>query len=180
MASARAGNVIGGGDWSEDRLIPDAVRAWQAGSTGRTAAASCAAVAARSGAAVWLPDFGAAFVGAAGAGRRYNFGPDAGEAVAVRDLVDLARAAFGEGEVRYGAGDEGPHEAAWLALEAPKAESVLGVSPRLTLVEAVKRTMAWYRAATTAGMRGRLCEAEFGVLKLRPSRTAAAPAKLAG
>ena len=31
VASARAGNVIGGGDWSEDRLIPDAVRAWQAG-----------------------------------------------------------------------------------------------------------------------------------------------------
>ena len=31
MASARAGNVIGGGDWAEDRLIPDAVRSWQAG-----------------------------------------------------------------------------------------------------------------------------------------------------
>jgi CDP-glucose 4,6-dehydratase len=75
----------------------------------------------------------------------YNFGPDSGEVKIVRDLVELACAAYGEGTVDYGAGSDGPHETAWLALDAAKAESMLGVSPAWTLVEAVKRTMAWYR-----------------------------------
>ena len=41
----------------------------------------------------------------------YNFGPDTDEAVAVRDVVEMARAAYGEGDVHYGDGSEGPHEA---------------------------------------------------------------------
>ena len=56
----------------------------------------------------------------------YNFGPEIGEAVTVRDLVELARAAYGEGAVEYGAGSEGPHESGWLVLDAGKTESVLG------------------------------------------------------
>ena len=71
VASARAGNVIGGGDWSADRLIPDAVRAWQAGEdAGGAPAGGRASLAARAGSALRLSDAGASAVGAAGAGRR--------------------------------------------------------------------------------------------------------------
>jgi CDP-glucose 4,6-dehydratase len=162
VASARAGNVIGGGDWSEDRLIPDAVRAWQAGKT----------LAIRQPAAVrpWQhflePLFGYLTLAQrlwgqpllAGA---YNFGPDGGEAVTVRDLVELACAAYGEGTVSYGDGSEGPHESAWLALDVAKAESVLGVSHTWTLVEAVKRTMGWYRAQGDGADARELCLADI-------------------
>jgi CDP-glucose 4,6-dehydratase len=91
----------------------------------------------------------------------YNFGPGTYDAVAVRDVVELARAAYGEGEVHYGTGGEGPHEAAWLALDASKAEAVLGVAPRLTLVQAIKRTMAWYRAHATGKEARQLCESDI-------------------
>ena len=70
VASARAGNVIGGGDWSEDRLIPDAVRAWQAGQAlAGPPAGGGAALAARARAARRLSHVGAQAVGTTGAGR---------------------------------------------------------------------------------------------------------------
>ena len=70
---------------------------------GRAPAASGAAVATRAGAARRLSDLGATLWERPALAGAYNFGPDAGGAVAVRDLVELARAAFGEGEVRCGA-----------------------------------------------------------------------------
>jgi CDP-glucose 4,6-dehydratase len=181
VASARAGNVIGGGDWSQDRLIPDAVRAWQAGQTLDVRRP----LAVRPWQHVLEPLAGyltlaqhlwerPALAGA------YNFGPDAGGAVAVRDLVELARAAYGDGEVRYGSGDDGPHEAAWLALEAAKAESVLGVSPRWTLVDAVKRTMTWYRAQRDGGDARALCAADIADFETQAEAQAPAASKLAG
>jgi len=171
VASARAGNVIGGGDWSEDRLIPDAVRAWQSGATLEVRRPQ----AVRPWQHVLEPLSGyltlaqqlwerPALAGA------YNFGPSANDAVAVRDVVELACAAYGEGEVQYGQGSEGPHEAAWLALDAGRAETVLGVSPRLTLVQAIQRTMAWYRALADGGDARGLCEADIADFEARASR----------
>ena len=143
VASARAGNVIGGGDWSEDRLIPDAVRAW---STGQPLAirrpqafrpwqhvleplAGYLKLAER----LWAkPDLAGA----------YNFGPPTHEAASVRDVVLLARQCYGSGEVTWGEGDEGPHEAGWLALEIAKAKQVLGVAPRWSLQSAVQGAMS--------------------------------------
>lgn len=176
VASARAGNVIGGGDWSQDRLIPDAVRAWQAGQT----LAVRRPQAVRPWQHVLEPLAGyltlaqklwerPALAGA------YNFGPDAGEAVAVRDLVELARAAYGEGEVHFGDGNDGPHEDAWLALDNAKARNVLGVAPKLTPVQAVQRTMAWYRAHKDGADARQLCEADIinfetrGLPKAKPT-----------
>ena len=174
VASARAGNVIGGGDWSEDRLIPDAVRAWQARETLEVRRPQ----AVRPWQHVLEPLSGyltlaqqlwerPALAGA------YNFGPSVNDAVAVRDVVELARAAYGEGEVQYGQGSEGPHEAAWLALDAGRAETVLGVSPRLTLVQAIQRTMAWYRAQADGGNARELCEADIADFEARVSRLVA-------
>jgi CDP-glucose 4,6-dehydratase len=159
---ARAGNVIGGGNWSEDRLIPDAVRAWQAGR---------ALDVRRPGAtrpwqhvleplagyltlaqALWeRPELAGA----------YNFGPDSGGVTTVRDLVEMARLAYGSGEVLYGDGSEGPHEAGMLALDVSKARAALGVTPRLALADAVRQTMYWYRAQHHGANARALCEAEI-------------------
>ncbi len=162
VASARAGNVIGGGDWSEDRIIPDAVRAWSSAQplfvrnpqAIRPWQHVLEPVTAYLGLAqkLWLqPDLAGA----------YNFGPQTNAAATVREVVELAKGAFGRGEVRYGEGVHGPHEAGWLALEIAKARMVLGFSPKWDLAESVERTMAWYRAQQQgANVRG-LCEAEI-------------------
>ena len=162
VASARAGNVIGGGDWSEDRLIPDAVRAWQAGKTldvRRPEAvrpwqhvleplAGYLTLARR----LWqeLPLAGS-----------YNFGPPASDAASVRDVVNLARVAYGSGDVAFTAEPQGPHEAAFLTLDARKAEAMLGVRPRLTLSDAIGCTMTWYRAHLEHGDALALCRADI-------------------
>ena len=76
VASARAGNVIGGGDWSNNRLIPDLVRAWQAGEKVQIRRPDFgSAVAARAGAAVRVSHACGTFVGQAGLGRRLQFRP---------------------------------------------------------------------------------------------------------
>ncbi len=146
LASARAGNVIGGGDWSEDRLIPDAVRAWGASQSLIVRRPDALrpwqhvleplAAYLRLAERLWQnPDLAGA----------YNFGPDTSDAASVRHVIELARQAYGKGEVTWGGGQEGPHEAGWLALETAKARHELGVTPRWRLGEAVERTMAWYR-----------------------------------
>lgn len=162
VASARAGNVIGGGDWAKDRLLPDAVRAWQANQPlmiRRPSAirpwqhvleplAGYLTLAEK----LWNhPELAAA----------YNFGPPTHEVATVKEVVELARTAYGQGEVCYGDGSEGPHEANYLALEIAKAHLTLGVRPRWTLAEAIVRTMAWYRAQSQGADARLLCLAEI-------------------
>ena len=169
VASARAGNVIGGGDWSQDRLIPDCVRAWQANETLQVRLP----LAVRPWQYVLEPLAGYLTLarklidGTAPAGG-YNFGPDETDAVPVRDLVELARAAYGSGSARYAENVEGPHEAGWLALDNAKAEALLDVRPRLTLANAIERTMAWYRAQQGGADAHALCEAEIAAYEALP------------
>ena len=162
VASARAGNVIGGGDWSEDRLVPDAVRAWQ---TGRVLE-----VRRPNAIRPWqhvLEPLAAYLLLAETLWQQpslagpYNFGPDSNDAASVSAVLALARAAYGKGEIRHGTGDEGPHEAGWLALETAKSRSVLGIKPRWRLPEAVARTMAWYREQHQGADARALCTAEI-------------------
>ncbi len=162
VASARAGNVIGGGDWSGDRLLPDAVRAWQAGRTLEVRRPEakrpwqhvleplCAYLVL----AQRLWDDGSLALA-------FNFGPNSHEAAPVRQVIEIARASYGGGEVEYGDGAEGPHEAGLLALETAKARHFLGVQPRWSLAEAVDRTMTWYRAQHEGADARALCEAEI-------------------
>ena len=168
VASARAGNVIGGGDWSEDRLIPDAVRAWQAGQP----------LVIRSPGAIrpwqhvldplagYLMLAQKLFEEAKLAGA-YNFGPQTDEAATVRDVVELAFSAYGSGVTSYENNSNGPHEAGWLALEVAKARVALGVAPHWTLTEAVNRTMAWYRAQHEGADSRALCEKEIAAYEGR-------------
>jgi CDP-glucose 4,6-dehydratase len=162
IASARAGNVIGGGDWSPDRLLPDSVRAWQSD----TPLLVRRPEAKRPWQHVLEPLCGYlvlaerlwADTSLAGS---FNFGPASHEAAPVRQVIEIARTSYGSGDVHYGDGTEGPHEAGWLALETAKARHMLGVEPRWTLAEAVGRTMKWYRAQKEGGDARALCEAEI-------------------
>nr|WP_150286525.1 CDP-glucose 4,6-dehydratase [Rhabdaerophilum calidifontis] len=166
VASARAGNVIGGGDWAEDRLIPDAVRAWLAGDVleiRRPAAI-------RPWQHVLEPLCGYLVLAEAMAGLpalagAYNFGPPTHEASTVRDVVDLARSIWGGGEVRYGDGSRGPHEANWLALEVAKVRTALGLGPRWALRESVERTIRWYREEAGGADAAALCSAEIAAFE---------------
>ena len=146
VASVRAGNVIGGGDWSEDRLIPDAVRAWTSGQTLSIRRPDSV----RPWQHVLEPLRGYIELAEklhetpslAGA---YNFGPRTHMAATVRDVINIAQSAFGSGDVAFGTEVSGPHEAGLLMLDVSKAKQVLGIDPCLALEDAVATTMHWYR-----------------------------------
>ncbi len=146
VATARAGNVIGGGDWADDRLLPDAIRAWRSGQVlpvrqqhatrpwqhvlEPLAGYLCLAE------RLWTePQLAGAF----------NFGPEPHDAATVEHVIDLARKAFGGGEVEYHNDAPQLHEASRLALETAKARYVLTYTPRWGLDRSVERTMRWYR-----------------------------------
>ena len=162
LASARAGNVIGGGDWAQDRLLPDALRAW---SQGRTLQIR------RPGSvrpwqhvveplAAYLQLAEQLWQDPAKAGA-YNFGPHTGEAMTVRELVQLAQAAFGRGESCFALSSEGPHEAGTLMLEVVKAREALGVRPCWSVAQAVQRSMGWYRSFSEGACARSLCLADI-------------------
>jgi CDP-glucose 4,6-dehydratase len=162
VASARAGNVIGGGDWSKDRLIPDAVRAWQEGQTLKVRHPE----AIRPWQHVLEPLAGyltlaeklwqqPALAGA------YNFGPETNQTATVRDVVEIARGIYGRGQVRYGYGSDDPHEAGWLALDIAKSIHSLGVHPRWALTKSIEETMSWYRAQYEGKEARELCRAQI-------------------
>lgn len=164
VASARAGNVIGGGDWSEDRLIPDAVRAW--GSDLPLEIRRPNAV--RPWQHVLEPLNGylvlaekictdLSFSGP------YNFGPQTSEAATVQKVIELANQAYGYGSVLWGDGTNGPHEAGLLSLEIVKAQEVLGIVPRWNLLETVERTMEWYKKQRNGESARSLCEDDIAV-----------------
>lgn len=162
VASARAGNVIGGGDWSEDRLIPDAVRAWQAEEVLEVRRPESV----RPWQHVLDPLSGYLALAErlwdnpADAGA-YNFGPETDAAASVNEVIELACANFGSGRVNYADDNAGPHEAGVLILEAEKAKNILGVEPRWSLGQAVNRTMQWYRAQLGGANAKALCLADI-------------------
>lgn len=174
VASARAGNVIGGGDWSEDRLLPDAIRAWDADQPLVIRRAQAIrpwqhvleplAGYLRLAEKLWRqPELAGA----------YNFGPQTHQAATVRDVVQLARAAYGKGQITWGDSRDGPHETGWLALEISKARTVLGVAGRWSLAEAVNRSMDWYRGLNEGRSAAELCRADIDAYEAaaRASRT---------
>ena len=162
VASARAGNVIGGGDWSDNRLLPDAVKAWGGGQILRIrrpeairpwqhvleALAGYLHLAER----LWArPELAGA----------YNFGPHTYEAATVRKVITIAQQVYGQGEIIWGDGTDGPHEAGWLALEIAKARVELGVQPLWGLTDTINRTMEWYREQKRGADSRSLCEADI-------------------
>jgi CDP-glucose 4,6-dehydratase len=162
LATARAGNVIGGGDWAQDRLIPDAIRAWST--------KSCLDIRRPEAIRPWqhvLEPLHAYLILAqslyadpsiSGA---FNFGPNTNEAASVLNVIELARNKFFEGGVNWGDGHSGPHEAGLLLLNIAKAKEVLGIIPRWHLGETVTKTMSWYQQFLADLDPRKLCEADI-------------------
>jgi len=147
IAVGRAGNVIGGGDWSKDRLLPDiavaisqnkeviirnpaSVRPWQH---------------------VLEPLSGYLLLGSKLAdepekfAQAYNLGPYADDTLTVEQMVKLAIREWGQGEYKYIASNANPHEAGLLKLDISKATAELGYKPVTNAPEAVKLTIDWYK-----------------------------------
>lgn len=152
VATARAGNVVGGGDWSEDRLVPDL---WRAARTG-TAAVLRNPAATRPWQFVLEPLYGylsyiEALAGRDGASlpRSLNFGPAAGDILTVAEAADLVLEGLNSGAGWSLAEGTQPHEAAHLTLDASLAERTLGWRPKLDARTALSWSVEWYRAIDT-------------------------------
>ncbi len=162
VASCRAGNVIGGGDWSIDRLIPDAIRAWQNGSVLEIRCPE----AIRPWQHVLEPLAGYLCLAQqlwkeselSGA---YNFGPLPQQASTVRRVIEIANKAYGQCEITYKESSQNLYEAHWLTLEITKARQCLGFQPRFSLEEAIQTTMAWYYAQHKGVNARTLCEQDI-------------------
>lgn len=149
LASVRAGNVIGGGDWADDRLVPDIMRAVTLGLPVRI----------RSPRAIrpWqhvleplhgylllaqkLYEEGAAYAEA------WNFGPNDDDARPVQWIVERLTASWSkEANWLPGSDPTQPHEAHFLKLDSSKAKARLAWSPKWSLEEALNAIIGWYRA----------------------------------
>lgn len=155
LASARAGNVVGGGDWAEDRLVPDiirhlangervpirnprAVRPWQHVVEPLSGYLTLGAQ---------LQGYGlAAGVTVANQCEGWNFGPPANENHPVSDVAQALVDAWGQGRWEDGSDPTAVHEAGLLRLSIEKATTRLGWHPRWGFDETVRRTAEWYRA----------------------------------
>ncbi|MBS1565136.1 MAG: CDP-glucose 4,6-dehydratase [Bacteroidetes bacterium] len=147
VAVARAGNVIGGGDWSDNRLLPDIVRSLQKGETINVRNPN----AVRPWQHVIEPLTGYLLLGGLLSARpasfstAYNFGPYPEDHLTVRELVEQAIQSWGGGDWRDVSDPGQPHEAGLLQLSISKAVSELGWKPRLNSAAAIDRTIQWYR-----------------------------------
>jgi CDP-glucose 4,6-dehydratase len=146
-ASARAGNVIGGGDWGEDRLIGDIVRGVQAGATVKLRNPQ----AVRPWQHVLNPLSGYLQLAqelwsSRDAAQAWNFGPREGDAQTVRWIVERLEALWG-GAFRWELDEgENPPEAGHLALDSSKAEQRLGWRAEWDLGQALERVVEWHEA----------------------------------
>jgi CDP-glucose 4,6-dehydratase len=150
LATARAGNVIGGGDWAEDRLIPDCIRALV--DNQRIAVRNPYSI--RPWQHVLEPLFGylslaqrmwedpSDFAGA------WNFGPSVDGNATVGSVVNQVIREWGSGEWEDVSLDQAnaPHEASALRLDCTKAATVLDWRPILSLNQSIRKTMSWYRS----------------------------------
>jgi len=167
IASARAGNVVGGGDWARDRIVPDAIAALAAG--------KAIPVRNPNGVRPWqhvleplggylllgarlmsnpltpsvAPEArsrGVVVEGPSSYCEAWNFGPRPEDARPVRDVVEAIIAAWGSGRWDDKHDPNAPHEAGLLRLSIDKATARLGWAPRWHFDQTFRRTVEWYRA----------------------------------
>ncbi len=148
VASARAGNVIGGGDWSEDRLIPDAIKAFEANKpliirnplATRPWQHVLEPLSGYLILAQALYDQGSPFASG------WNFGPCDEDSRPVQEVVDLLISSWGYSASWEKEGSEHPHEASLLKLDCSKARTQLGWIPKWNLETATQKIVQWQRA----------------------------------
>jgi CDP-glucose 4,6-dehydratase len=148
LATARAGNVIGGGDWAADRLLPDILRAFER----EQPVVIRNPHATRPWQHVLEPLSGYLLLAqrlveqGQGFAEAWNFGPLDDDARPVRWIVEQLAQDWGRGARWQLDGGEHPHEAGYLKLDISKARQRLGWQPRWTLDEALQRITTWHQA----------------------------------
>ena len=147
ISTARAGNVIGGGDFSENRIVPDCIRAASAGKIIQVRNPYST----RPYQHVLEPLFAYLLIAEAQYKDSqyadwYNVGPDEGDCVTTGQLADMFCKAWGEGIGWKNISVDGPHEANFLKLDCAKIKSRLGWQPRWHIEEALEETAAWAKA----------------------------------
>jgi CDP-glucose 4,6-dehydratase len=150
VATARAGNVIGGGDWAKDRIVPDIVRALQVSEP----------IIVRNPKAVrpWQhvlePVSGYLLLGARLAENpteyadAWNFGPNSNDVLTVKEIVEEVIRVWGKGEYTTPHLNEQPHEAGLLNLDITKTVNKLHWKPKMDSVKAILQTVMWYKNAS--------------------------------
>ena len=148
IASARAGNVIGGGDWAEDRLVPDIVRGISAGNPIVIRRPESV----RPWQHVLEPLSGYLLLGerlyesGSGFADAWNFGPRVEDSVTAAEVAERVCSAWGKGELQIQPDPGAPHEATYLRLDCAKAAKHLAWRSKLSLDQALEWTINWYRA----------------------------------
>ncbi|HOY66379.1 MAG TPA: CDP-glucose 4,6-dehydratase [Candidatus Ozemobacteraceae bacterium] len=145
-ASARAGNVIGGGDWAADRLVPDCIRALQAGNpiiirNPHSIRPWQHVLEPLSGYLLLAERLMADPETVSGA---WNFGPDAEAVRTVRDLSERIVGQWGSGAIEIHSPPDAPHESKLLQLNCDKARRLLGWKPSWDFERGLSETVAWY------------------------------------
>lgn len=150
VSTARAGNVIGGGDFAPDRIVPDCVRAVQKGDPIRLrnphSIRPYQHVLEPLSAYLLVAQRQYEDPGLAG---NYNVGPDSCDCLTTGELADLFCRAWGTPARWERTGEGGPHEDAVLRLDCSKIQSILGWKPRWSAERAVAETVAWTKAWLT-------------------------------
>lgn len=151
IASVRAGNVIGGGDWAKDRIIPDCIRAIEAGQP--------IAIRNRKAVRPWqhvLEPLSGYMLLAQKMWEEptmycegWNFGPKMDSVVPVWDVAAMLTEVYGKGSLHDQTESNAPHEAYLLMLDITKAQTRLGWQPKLTTKEAIELTVDWYKRYQT-------------------------------
>lgn len=147
LATVRAGNVIGGGDWAADRLVPDLIRAFS--NSKKAVIRNPSAI--RPWQHVLEPLSGYLMLAeqlmeTPGLSGAWNFGPGYDDTKSVGEIVSVLSTVWGgDVESTIDSGSH-PHEANLLKLDCNKAHSLLGWSPRLNLDAALEMTASWYKA----------------------------------
>lgn len=186
LASARAGNVIGGGDWALDRIVPDCIRAIQRGETIPVRNK----IATRPWQHVLEPLSGYLWLGACLSNSQlsafnshltsaFNFGPALASNRTVAELVQEILKHW-PGEWADKSDPKAVHEAKLLNLATDKAHHFLGWEPAWPFTQTIEQTVGWYRAAAAAGSAGLIVESLKGstpstVQPLNPSTAAPPP-----
>lgn len=146
VASVRSGNVIGGGDWAQDRIIPDIMRA----NVKNKVVQIRSPEAVRPWQHVLEPLVGYLMIGARLINREdkfadaWNFGPSPDDCCSVGELTKKVEKQWSNLKFEYG-NRKGPHEAAFLLLDSLKARRLLGWKPIWNLDQAIYRTINWYK-----------------------------------